>query len=85
MGVTRTAMELGYRSVSAFTYSFRIEMKYSPRAYMQAPISWVESDFQASSTYADRLWRGVINTPTSHIDASEYCPGRFRISRELFK
>lgn len=35
MGVTRTAMELGYSSVSAFTYAFRTEMKCSPRAYMR--------------------------------------------------
>lgn len=35
MGVTRTAMELGYNSTSAFTYAFRAEMKRSPRAYLR--------------------------------------------------
>ncbi|PVY62259.1 AraC-like DNA-binding protein [Pusillimonas noertemannii] len=33
MGVTATAIELGYSSVSAFTYAFRTEMKGSPRTY----------------------------------------------------
>lgn len=35
MGVTTTAMELGYSSVSAFTYAFRTEMKCSPRSYLR--------------------------------------------------
>lgn len=35
MDVTRTAMELGYGSTSAFTYAFRTEMKRSPTAYVR--------------------------------------------------
>jgi AraC-like DNA-binding protein len=35
MGVTRTAMELGYGSTSAFVYAFRLEMGSSPQAYMR--------------------------------------------------
>jgi AraC-like DNA-binding protein len=34
LGVTRTAMELGYGSTSAFVYAFRTEMGCSPQAYM---------------------------------------------------
>ncbi|AXF26150.1 AraC family transcriptional regulator [Burkholderia pyrrocinia] len=34
LGVTRTAMELGYGSTSAFVYAFRVEMGSSPQAYM---------------------------------------------------
>lgn len=33
--VTRTAMELGYGSTSAFVYAFRTEMGCSPQAYMR--------------------------------------------------
>lgn len=32
--VTRTAMELGYRSTSAFVYAFHIDIECSPQAYM---------------------------------------------------
>lgn len=35
LGVTRTAMELGYGSTSAFVYAFRLEMGASPQAYMR--------------------------------------------------
>ena len=35
MGVTRTAMELGYGSTSAFIYAFRLEMGNSPQVYMK--------------------------------------------------
>lgn len=35
MGVTRTAMELGYGSTSAFVYAFRLEMGSSPQAFMR--------------------------------------------------
>ncbi|WP_337185933.1 helix-turn-helix transcriptional regulator [Phenylobacterium sp.] len=35
MDVTRTAMELGYGSPSAFTYAFRTVMGQSPQAYMR--------------------------------------------------
>jgi AraC-like DNA-binding protein len=35
LGVTRTAMELGYGSTSAFVYAFRTEMGCSPQAYMR--------------------------------------------------
>jgi AraC-like DNA-binding protein len=34
-GVTRTAMELGYGSASAFVFAFRAEMGCSPLAYMR--------------------------------------------------
>jgi AraC-like DNA-binding protein len=34
-GVTRTALELGYSSTSAFVYAFRTEMGRSPQAYMR--------------------------------------------------
>jgi AraC-like DNA-binding protein len=35
LGVTQTAMELGYGSTSAFVYAFRTEMGRSPQAYMR--------------------------------------------------
>jgi AraC-like DNA-binding protein len=35
LDVTRTAMNLGYSSTSAFVYAFRGEMGHSPRAYMR--------------------------------------------------
>jgi AraC-like DNA-binding protein len=35
LGVTRTAMELGYGSTSAFVYAFRTDMGCSPQAYMR--------------------------------------------------
>ena len=35
LDVTRTAMELGYGSTSAFVYAFRTEMGRSPQAYMR--------------------------------------------------
>ena len=35
LGVTRTAMELGYGSTSAFVYAFRTEMGCGPQAYMR--------------------------------------------------
>ncbi|HEU6441709.1 MAG TPA: AraC family transcriptional regulator [Microvirga sp.] len=35
MDVTRTALELGYGSTSAFVYAFRTEMGCSPQAYMR--------------------------------------------------
>ncbi|KHK59991.1 cupin [Burkholderia sp. A9] len=35
LGVTRTAMELGYGSTSAFVYAFRVEMGCSPQAYIR--------------------------------------------------
>ena len=35
MDVTRTAMELGYGSTSAFVYAFRTEIGCSPQAYMR--------------------------------------------------
>ncbi len=35
LGVTRTAMELGYGSTSAFVYAFRSDMGCSPQAYIR--------------------------------------------------
>ena len=35
LGVTRTALNLGYGSTSAFVYAFRTEMGCSPQAYMR--------------------------------------------------
>lgn len=35
LNVTRTAMELGYGSTSAFVYAFRTELGYSPQAYIR--------------------------------------------------
>jgi len=35
LGVTQTAIELGYGSTSAFVYAFRSEMGCSPQAYMR--------------------------------------------------
>ncbi|MCG7362687.1 helix-turn-helix transcriptional regulator [Roseomonas sp. ACRSG] len=35
LGVTRTAMELGYGSTSAFVYAFRTDMGCSPQVYMR--------------------------------------------------
>ena len=39
LGVTRTAMELGYGSTSAFVYAFRTEMGCSPQAYMRGRVA----------------------------------------------
>jgi AraC-like DNA-binding protein len=39
LGVTRTAMELGYGSTSAFVYAFRAEMGCSPQAYMRGRLA----------------------------------------------
>lgn len=38
LDVTRTAMELGYGSTSAFVYAFRSEMGQSPQAYMRGRV-----------------------------------------------
>jgi AraC-like DNA-binding protein len=38
LGVTQTAMELGYGSTSAFIYAFRTEMGCSPQAYMRGRV-----------------------------------------------
>lgn len=35
MDVTRTALDFGYGSTSAFVYAFRTEMGMSPQAYMR--------------------------------------------------
>lgn len=39
LGVTETAMELGYGSTSAFVYAFRVEMGCSPQAYMRGRLA----------------------------------------------
>ena len=39
LGVTQTAMELGYGSTSAFVYAFRNEMGRSPQAYMRGRVA----------------------------------------------
>ncbi len=39
LGVTPTAMELGYGSTSAFVYAFRTEMGSSPQAYMRGRVA----------------------------------------------
>lgn len=39
MGVTQTAMELGYSSTSAFVYAFRTDMGCSPQAYMRGRVA----------------------------------------------
>lgn len=39
LGVTRTAMELGYGSTSAFVYAFRTDMGCSPQAYIRRRLS----------------------------------------------
>lgn len=39
LGVTRTAMELGYGSTSAFVYAFRTGMGRSPQAYMRGRVA----------------------------------------------
>jgi AraC-like DNA-binding protein len=36
MDVTRTALDLGYGSSSAFIYAFRTAMGMSPQAYMRS-------------------------------------------------
>jgi len=36
MSVTQTALELGYASTSAFTYTFRVDMGCSPQAHRRA-------------------------------------------------
>ena len=39
LGVTQTAMELGYGSTSAFIYAFRSDMGCSPQAYMRGHVA----------------------------------------------
>ena len=39
LGVTRTALELGYGSTSAFVYAFRTGMGCSPQAYMRGRVA----------------------------------------------
>lgn len=39
MGVTQTAMELGYSSTSAFIYAFRADMGCSPQAYTRGHLA----------------------------------------------
>ncbi|WP_207538803.1 AraC family transcriptional regulator [Sabulicella rubraurantiaca] len=39
LGVTQTAMALGYGSASAFVYAFRTEMGCSPQAYMRGAMA----------------------------------------------
>lgn len=39
MGVTATAMELGYSSTSAFVFAFRSETGVSPQAYMRSSVA----------------------------------------------
>jgi len=39
LGVTRTAMELGYGSASAFIYAFRTEVGCSPQSYMRGHLT----------------------------------------------
>ncbi len=51
LGVTRTAMELGYSSTSAFVYAFRTDMGCSPQAYMRGRVA--DRSVRAPST-ADR-------------------------------
>lgn len=41
LGVTQTAMELGYGSTSAFVYAFRTDMGRSPQAYMRGGASGI--------------------------------------------
>src|SRR5919199_1905367 len=48
LGVTRTAMELGYSSTSAFIYAFRTETGCSPQAYMRGRVA--ERGVRAPST-----------------------------------
>src|SRR5918997_368602 len=48
LGVTRTAMELGYGSTSAFVYAFRTDMGCSPQAYMRGRVA--TSGVRAPST-----------------------------------
>jgi AraC-like DNA-binding protein len=47
LDVTRTAMELGYGSTSAFIYAFRTEMGCSPQAYMRGRVT--DRDVRTSS------------------------------------
>ena len=39
VGVTRTAMELGYGSTSAFVYTFRTDVGCSPQAYTRGRVA----------------------------------------------
>jgi AraC-like DNA-binding protein len=39
LGVTQTAMELGYGSTSAFVYAFRTDMGRSPQSYMRGRLT----------------------------------------------
>ncbi|MEX3672258.1 AraC family transcriptional regulator [Paraburkholderia phenoliruptrix] len=44
MDVTRTALELGYSSTSAFIYAFRLELGSSPQVFMRGRSDRVASD-----------------------------------------
>lgn len=39
LGVTQTALELGYGSTSAFVYAFRTDMGRSPQSYMRGRLT----------------------------------------------
>jgi len=43
LGLTQTAMELGYGSTSAFIYAFRTELGCSPQAYMSGRLAHRDS------------------------------------------
>lgn len=52
LGVTQTAMELGYGSTSAFVYAFRHDMGCSPQAYIRGGVA--DRRGRAQSTAGDR-------------------------------
>jgi AraC-like DNA-binding protein len=54
LGVTQTAMELGYGSTSAFVYAFRTDMGCSPQAYMRGGLT----DRTVHAPCRERLARG---------------------------
>jgi AraC-like DNA-binding protein len=59
VSVTRTAIELGYGSTSAFVYAFRTEMGCSPQAYMRGRVT--DRGVDRLSAAADRSAHGSID------------------------
>ncbi len=81
VGVTRTAMELGYGSTSAFVYAFRTDGGCSPQAYMRGRVATAPPHHPGLSPRLDRGPRKPVTKrgaqpPWPHGRAAEWQRGR---------
>ena len=81
VGVTRTAMELGYGSTSAFVYAFRTDGGCSPQAYMRGRVATAPPHHPGLSPRLDRGPRKPVTKrgaqpPWPHGRAAERQRGR---------